>query len=93
MPSAAPRAPPGPGGSPDPVVFRVYSDHSTMGLAARPAAIATKPAVPMSSELLAAGKRDDSRVRGRTTHAFKQRAGRNKPEERALWCSILLAQD
>lgn len=45
---------PGPGGRPAPVVFSVYSLHSTMGLASRPRAMAAVPAVPTSSVSAAA---------------------------------------
>jgi hypothetical protein len=54
MPSAAPRAPPGPGGNPAPVVFSVYSLQRQMGLASRPRAMAALPAAPTSSLLAAA---------------------------------------
>lgn len=52
---AAPSSPPGPGGSPDPVVFSVYSDHSAIGFATSPAAIAATPAPLMSLLLVLPG--------------------------------------
>ncbi len=76
-PPAAPNAPPGPGGSPSPVVASVYADSSTIGLATRPPAIAAVPAGPTDCS-------DDA---ARTATAVRRRGTRRAAARQAGTCS------
>ena len=81
---AAPKAPPGPGGSPSPVVASVYADSSTMGPATRPPAIAAVPAGPTDSSDDAARTATAVCRRGKLRAAAREAAGSRSTAQQSL---------
>ena len=85
-PPAAPKAPPGPGGSPSPVVASVYADSSTIGLATRPPAMAAVPAGPTDCSDDAARTATAVRRRGKRRAATRQAVASSATAQARVRC-------